>query len=290
MHTRYGFFRGKTDGEPEPFVLPGADDSAAALREEIMDEIAQRPAEQYELTRLLWDDADACFPGNSFRWDGAFFKLDLIAQTLFVNLSTYPNQFGACRETNDPITPERFHQIAEQYHFRPELQSFKTEEDWARLFNEDLKAAVSRARVALQERKARQKAMETAEFAIPIAEYAGKTPAGDITEVVLDLWQLYGHSCVELKQENGRYRLLYLSHESCRRDLSDPEAAWVEHQVAQTLENTDETQWHSLPGGDMMRVSVIRGGEVCESRSGDPLKKYMDLQDDLRKLAKYGSK
>lgn len=93
-----------------------------------------------KLLRLMRGDAAVCFPSeNPEQWDGAFFILDLIKEKLFVQLTTYDGHYAGF----ESVSAAEFHKIAIKYDFRKELQSFKTEEDWERLFDSELRTAVS---------------------------------------------------------------------------------------------------------------------------------------------------
>ena len=114
----------------------------------------------------------------------------------------------------------------------------------------------------------------------------------EFTEIELELQQRYGWTKIELIKESRKYLLKYTSahYESCKKELSTIEAAWLEKQVNDCFENEDQTTWQSLPGGDMMTVKIYKHGKLMVRLIREkPLKKYYDLQSSLQKLVRYGS-
>ena len=119
------------------------DDAVAFLRAQIIEKVTNHPTVKYELSGLLWQEAAKCFPKSGFQWDGAWFKLDLQTGKLLAEVSTYPNQFGACYSDSFSLSASEFNSIAKQFNMSKELQAFASEEDWAKLFDDSLKSVVS---------------------------------------------------------------------------------------------------------------------------------------------------
>lgn len=133
------------------------DDAVSSLRKKIIVEITKTPAVKYQLARLLWQDAATCFPKSAFQWDGAWFNLDLQTGKLSAEVSTYPNQLGACREDYIPLSASEFNSIANQFNMGKELQAFKSDKDWTKLFDDSLKSAVFLAAEILKKNEAERK-------------------------------------------------------------------------------------------------------------------------------------
>lgn len=268
-------------------------DSVKILRDQIIAEITKRPQTKYELTALLFGDAASCFPNGPYRWDGAFFQLDLISRKLLVEVSTYPNQFGACQQDFFPLSPAEFNQIAKEYHMRLELQAFHSDEDWAMLFDDNLEAAISSACAALQKQEEERKNRQRKMLAVKIpSELSGLLPDMNISEVTIELIQRYGRSSIQIVNENGEYHIhsYRTSHASDLRILSSAEAKWLEQQIENTVSDPDDSVWQSLPGGDTMNIAIRwNHGKDISLRDVKAISKYVDLMGKLRNLSEYGS-
>lgn len=269
-----------------------------SLRKQIVAKITKQPATRYQLASLLWQDAANCFPKSGFQWDGAWFEIDLNTGKLSVKVSTYPNQFGACYEDSFPISAAEFNRIAKQFHMDNELQAFKTDEDWAQLFDDSLKAVISSSCAILQKKEADSKTKEIERYAIKVPEkYAKQTPEMCISEITIEIRQRYSSRSITVSNANGNYQVVYVrnSHMSPSvdrypRTLSIAEAVWLEKQVEGTIKNPDASTWQSLPGGDTMNIVIKRNkGNDISLRGVKPIRKYSDLQNELEYLAQYGS-
>lgn len=269
------------------------------LRKNIINCINKTPSTTYELSSLLWGDAAKCFPTNySFSWDGAWFKLDLITRKLYADVSTYPNQFGACREDRYNLTASEFHQKAIAFNMLEELQYMETDADWESLFDENLKSAITKAQKILEKQKEKQKQAQQISNAVVIPdEFSMIKPTMAFDEILIELRQRYGTSSVWLTKESEKYVLKYWYSatyssvsKNSQRELSPSESAWVEQQVNDCIMNQDKTTWQSMPGGDMMTVKIrTENKPQLEFRNEVPLNKYYELQHLLQKLANYGS-
>lgn len=268
-------------------------DAVKILRDQIIAEITKRPDVKYELTKLLYGDAASCFPNGFYQWDGAFFQLDLINRKLLVEVSTYPNQFGACEQDFFSLSPAKFNRIAKEYHMRPELQAFHSDEDWAMLFDDNLEAAISSACTALQRQEEERKNMQRKMLAVKIpSELAGLLPDMNISEVTIELIQRYGRSSIQIVNENGEYHIhsFRTSHASDPRILSSAEAKWLEQQIENTVNDPDDSVWQSLPGGDTMNIAIKwNHGKDITIRGVKAISKYVALMNKLRNLTEYGS-
>ena len=243
---------------------------------------------------MFGKDAAACFPiAADFQWHGAWFKVDLNTMKLYASVSTYPNQFGACRSDVYHLTAVEFNEKARAFNMPVELQNMETEEDWKALFNEELKAAVEKARRILDEQKEKEKEAQRIAKAVVIPDYfADRKPTMEFNEIQLNLQQRYGYSEVLLTKESEKYILRYNSahYGNSKRELSAMEAAWVEKEVNDCTRNTDTTTWQSLPGGDMMSVKIYKHHKPqIELIREKPLNKYLKLQHSLEYLTRYGS-
>lgn len=274
------------------------DDAVRSLRKQIIAEITKNPALKYQLASLLWQDAANCFPKSGFQWDGAWFKLDLQTGKLSADVGTYPNQFGACYEDSFPLSAAEFNRIAKQFNMSKELQVFKSDEDWAKLFDDSLKAIISSACATLQKKEEDRKSEEIKKHAVKIpAKYAKQTPDMCLSEITIEISQRYSSRSIRVSNANGNYQVVYVrnSHMSpsidrCPRKLSIAEAVWLEKQVEGTIKNPDESTWQSLPGGDTMNIVIKRNkGNDISLRGVKPIRKYSDLQNELEYLAQYGS-
>lgn len=274
------------------------DNAVVSLRNQIISEITKNPAVKYQLTSLLWQDAANCFPKSGFQWDGAWFMLDLQTGELSADVATYPNQFGAGYEDSFPLSAMEFNRIAKRFNMSNELQVFKSDEDWAKLFDDKLKSVVSSACATLQKQEEARKREEVKENAVKIpVEYAKQTPGMYFSEITIEISQSYSNSSIMISNKNGNYLIVYVwdSHMSPSigrypRLLSDTEAVWLENQVENTIKNPDASTRQSLPGGDTMNIVIKRNkGNDISLRNVKPIKKYLDLQNELEHLAQYGS-
>lgn len=274
------------------------DDAVKSLRKQIIDKITMNPAVKYQLASLLWQDAANCFPRSGFQWDGAWFELDLKTGKLSAKVSTYPNQFGASYEDSFSLSAAEFNRIAKQFNMSKELQTFKSDEDWAKLFDDSLRAAISSACSTLQKQDEDYKKEEIKKYAVKIpANYANHSPNMGLSEVTIDISQRYSSRSIKVSNKNGKYQVVYVRNShmspSCDvhpRTLSTAEAVWLEQQVANTIKNPDNSTWQSLPGGDTMNIEIKRNkGNDISLRGVKPIRKYSDLQNELEYLAQYGS-
>jgi len=289
---------GNIDSYEEEETSSTIDDAVSSLRKQIVAEITKTPAVKYQLSSLLWQDAANCFPKSGFQWDGAWFKLDLKTGKLSADVGTYPNQFGASYEDSYPLSATEFNRIAKQFNMSKELQSFKSDEDWAKLFDDSLNAAVSSAFAALQKKDEDRKTEEINKYAVRIpAKYAKLSPDMCISEVTIEISQRYSSRSIKISNENSKYHVVYVrnSHMSPSvdrypRTLTSVEAVWLEKQVESTIKNPDKSTWQSLPGGDTMHIVIKRSnGNDISLRGVKPIRKYSDLQNELENLAQYGS-
>lgn len=274
------------------------DDAVSSLRKQIIAEITKNPALKYQLASLLWQDAANCFPKSGFQWDGAWFKLDLQTGKLSADVGTYPNQFGASYEDSFPLSAAEFNRIAKQFNMSKELQVFKSDEDWAKLFDDGLKAIISSACATLQKKEEDRKSEEIKKHAVKIpAKYAKQTPDMCLSEITIEISQRYSSRSITVSSADGNYQIVYVrySHMSPSvdrypRTLSIAEAVWLEKQVKGTIKNPDKSTWQSLPGGDTMNIVIKRNkGNDISLRGVKPIRKYSNLQNELEYLAQYGS-
>lgn len=286
------------DSCDEKETVSAIDNAVESLRNQIIAQITKNLAVKYQLASLLWQDAANCFPKSGFQWDGAWFKLDLQTGKLSVDVGTYPNQFGACYEDSFPLSATEFNRIAKQFNMSKELQAFRSDEDWAKLFDDSLKSVVSSACATLHKQDEDRKSKEIKENAVKIlAEYAKQTPDMCLSEITIEIRQRYSSRSIKVSNENGNYQIVYVrnSHMSPSSDrypraLSAVEAVWLEKQVESTIKNPDESTWQSLPGGDTMNIVIKRNkGNDVSLRGVKPIRKYSDLQNELEHLAQYGS-
>ena len=289
---------GNIDSYDEEETGSTIDDAVSSLRNQIIAKITKNPAVKYQLSSLLWEAAASCFPKSGFQWDGAWFELDLKSGKLYARVSTYPNQFGASREDTFSLSAAEFNRIAEQFNMGKELQAFKSDEDWAKLFDNRLKAVVSSTCATLQKKEEYRKSEEIKKHAVKIpAKYAKKTPDMCLSEITIEISQRYSSRSIEVSNANGNYQVVYvrnshmsLSDDRHTRTLSVAEAVWLEKRVESTIKNSDETTWQSLPGGDTMNIVIKRNkGNDITLRGVKPIRKYSDLQNELENMAQYGS-
>ena len=297
-HTCFLKQYGNIDSYNEEETGSTMGDAVVSLRNQIIAEITKRPAVKYQLASLLWQDAAKCFPKSGFQWDGAWFKLDLQTGKLSADVGTYPNQFGACYEDSFPLSATEFNRIAKQFNMSKELQTFRSDEDWAKLFDDSLKSVVSAACATLHKQDEDRKSEEIKKNAVKIpAGYSKQTPAMCLSEITIEISQRYSSRSIKVSNDNGNYQIVYVrnSHMSPSIDryprvLSAAEAVWLEKQVENTIKNPDESTWQSLPGGDTMNIMIKRNkGNDVSLRGVKPIRKYSDLQNELENLAQYGS-
>ncbi|MBE5775493.1 MAG: hypothetical protein E7337_16465 [Clostridiales bacterium] len=270
-----------------------ANDPVGTLREKIICTLTIRAATEYEVGGLLWEDARDCFGSG---WDGAWFYLNLETARLRVELGTYPNAFGAYMSDSLSLSASGFHQIAVKYNFAPEVQAFVSDEDWKKLFNDELKAAVTAAKARLEQREREKAAADHIKYAIEIP--ADGRPKMELKRVEIMLEQRFGSTHATVTPSEDSYLVVcecrYTSvtnNRDYRRRLNPAEAAWVENRVAGTIADPNRDTWHSAPGGDTMTVTIHRTNASAISQSfSNPSRKYTDLLNDLEKLAHYGSK
>lgn len=289
----------KTDINHSSVVSAQKKQAIQTLRETIIASIKKAPSLTYELSSLLWDDASNCFPTNySFKWEGAWFKLDLQTRKIYADVATYPNQFGACREDRYSLSASELHNKAIEFNMSEELRCMETDADWQELFDENLQTAIANAEKALIEQQEKQKQEQRILNAVVIPdEYAMIKPTMEFDEVLIELRQRYGTSSVWLTKESEKYVLMYCysatyssDSKDSQRKLSPLESTWVEQQVNNCITNQDETTWQSMVGGDMMTVRICAQNKPqIEFRNEVPQKKYYELQHLLQKLANYGS-
>lgn len=283
------------DGEEK---VPSIDDAVTILREQIIVQIVKHPALEYELASLFWDDAAKCFPGPGFDWDGAWFKLNLQTRKLSVNVGTYPNAFGAYRSDNVDLSAAQFNSIAKQFKMSKELQAYKSDDDWAKLFDDRLNTIVSIVCSELQKRDEERKKAAIKMHSVKIPEQCAKqTPDMCLSEISIYHFQRYSSRSIEVINDNGHYKIVYIlrSHTSPQIDsyprvLSAAESVWLEKQVEKTIYNPDFSTCESLSGGDMMNILIKKdNGKTISYERVKPIRKYSELQNELEHLAEYGS-
>lgn len=265
-----------------------------SLRKMLLDFLTdqEEPSLTMEMGQLLWQDAASGFPESGFHWDGAWFKLDLATKQLWADVSTYPDQFGACRESAVSISAPWFNQIAKQYQFWWVYQALETEEDWDQVYDEALKTAIA----ATEEKIKARDQKELQQHALQIR--ADQSPDMNLLELTLVLSQRYATRKVRLTNENGQYHLQYNRIPSMSSGyqfessvLQPHECSWLEMQVEYAVNNPDHSSWQSLPGGDYMDISIrYKDGKAVVMEHTAPLQKYSDLLNTLGDLARYGSK
>lgn len=274
------------------------DEAVRCLREQIIARITWEPALKYHLASLFWQDAAGCFPKSSFPWDSALFRLDLVNRKLSVEGSTYPNQFGASRQEIFSLSAAEFHRIAQQCKMDQMMQVFVSDEDWAKLFDDDLNAAVAAAWAALEKKEEDRRKETIRKHAVKLpADCATLQPRMDLSGITITLRQPYAVSGVTITRESGWYHLVSTNtsrlSDSTRqyaRVLSAAEAVWLEKQVETVISDPDDSTWHSLPGGDLMSLSIKgSNGQDVSIQWDEPLNKYVALKRLLEDLAVYGS-
>jgi len=274
------------------------DDAVRVLRDKIIADLDKEPAREYELSSLLWDKATSCFPNSRMRCDGAWFYLNLRTGKLRAKVGTYPNGFGASYGDAFELSASEFHRIAVEYDFSPVLKEIETEQDWARLFDDALKAAVKKAFTAVQQKEEQAWERQRRQYAIQIpAALAARSPKMDIQVISLELKRRFGASSLMVTRNNGvycvYYRLMATSpthNQDFRRIATDAEAAWIEEKVDCVVADPDSDTRQSILGGDTMNILIRRegGSDVSLDRTW-PIRKYTNLMSELEKLAEYGS-
>ena len=218
-------------------------------------------------------------------WSYASFELSLKTGKLRVDLSDGANSFGYGREDHCAISAERFHEIAVECGMSPELQWFRTEEDWARLFDDQLQSVIDDTIASKRKKDAKEKEERRLSHGVELsAEYWTQTPGMWIESVRILLMQRHGSSSISLTKKNGTY---YLHGQA----LSSAEAVWVERQVEAALGSRDNSIWSSFVGGDRISVTIrtSRWANVEIKYEAVPTK-YYNLLSQLQKLQDYGSK
>ena len=218
-------------------------------------------------------------------WPYASFELILKSGKLWVRLFTDSNALGYVHEAHRAISAERFHEIAVECGMSPELQWFRTEEDWARLFDDHLQSVINDTVKEEAKEKAKEKEERRLSYGVELsAEYWTQSPGMWIESIRMLLKQQYGKSGVSLTKKNGTY---YLQGQA----LSSAESVWVERQVEAALGSHDGSTWSSLPGGDRISVTIqtSRWANVEMEYETVPTK-YYNLLSQLEKLHNYGSK
>jgi hypothetical protein len=246
----------------------------------------------YVLENTYVNDLDNCFDPR-YQWDGMRFKLDLKGKKIYVEVETYPNQFGASFTDKLNLKPDQFGEIAQKYHFRKELQFLKTQNDLDQLFNHELTNAISE--VLKKEEIARNKTAELYAVNIP-KQFNSRRPRMNINLLELNLCQRYGATTVSLQRNNNSYHLkeiiTYRTNDEPKyseRNLNQVESVMVEKLVNNTLNNPDNSEWHSYAGFDTMNIKIQTASNNLLLEHIEPLKKYYDLMHDLSNLSKYGS-
>ncbi len=274
------------------------DAAVTSLRNKIIAEITRDPAMKYQLASLIGKDAEKCFPNGPYSWDGAWFYINLRTGKLWAEASTYPNQFGAYEDQFYSLSASEFNRIAKQFHMRKELQAFRSDEDWAKLFDDSLKSAVSSACAVIEKRDEEREKEKIKKNAVKIpTEYAKQTPDMCLSEITITTDQRFASRSIKVSNDSGNYQIVYERFgympqqiEKYPRVLSAAEAVWLEKQVRDTIKNPDDSTWQSLPGGDTMDIVIMRNKDSNVSlREVKPLSKYSKLQNELEKLAQYGS-
>ncbi len=259
----------------------------SSLRENIISNIPKYNITAYELASLPEYLVSRCFP-NSEGCCTASFKINLVTMELFAVASGYPNQFGESRNYVYRLSAGEFNEKAVEYYFPRVFQIMQTEEDWKKLFNDDLKKAV---KDKMDEKEAEERKL----YALVIPkEFQNMQPKMDIEEISLILYQKYGRSNVKIIKKNGIYAISYSERSADSYEttpLSAAEAVWLEHVVDEALNNDDETIWQSMPGGDSMTVIIRKTQKLCiYGQQIEPLNKFYLLKHSIHKLARYGSR
>ena len=269
-----------------------------ALGKENTAAVPGKISSEIRLTVLSEPEAARCFP-QGFPWFIAEFMVQLPEMELFADASTYPNQFGAVRSHRFFLSPGRFHEIAKQFSFPPDLQYMETEEDWKAVMNDELAEALAAAKKAKKEAQEKQAQKKRDQYALVIPTvYEERAPEMLFDEVVLELEQEYGATKTKLIQQDGAYqatkRKIYYhstsTHPDRSRTLKPMEAVWIEEKITEAIHDPSEEVWTSLAGLDVMTVKVMGKGKTCvEIVRQKPLQKYYDLLNQIELLAEYES-
>ncbi|MBQ3202324.1 MAG: hypothetical protein IJB36_01620 [Clostridia bacterium] len=184
-------------------------------------------------------------------------------------------------ETTQYFTAAEFHDYAIRYNLNEELKFFETEEDWERLA-EKLLVVYKSLRGEEDER------LRLSHGVMIPGSWKNRVPEMNLKNVYLSLTQVNGSSSVEIIRTGGCYKLhcYYGGHYS--RDLTSIECVWVEQKVKAAIESSDRSCWASRMGFDCLSVKISRDGFSDIEQSGQPLNKYIRLQNKLQKLSMYG--
>ena len=288
------------------------------LRDRIIAEIAESPKTEYQLGSLLLEDARCCFPsGKSFQRDGAWFFLDLQTGRLRVDVSAYPNTSGPCPQDSFPLTALEFYQIAKRYSFIPELQSFRSEQDWESLFDDRLKAAVSNAIEARRQKeeerwkKIKDEIKNTDNRTIILRELSERKPQMNIVSADIDM--IFGdvNRGIKLTNEKDSYLIKYYyrrtdksgetKEENKSRNTTPTESVWVEEEFEKAIEDRRYGEIRAFWVCNHATVRITRTGKEeiffncgdfvsTNSENLDRVKNYNKLRDKLEHLVYFGSK
>lgn len=290
------FLKKQNDKQADSIEL--TDGIITALRDKILQSLSKVPTARFGLAKLLWEDAASCFPNkDGFNWDGAWFFLDLNTHKISVDVATYPNKSGDSHSDSFTITSKKFNQIAVKYNMSRELQAFKNDNDWKKLFDSSLKNAISKAQNTMKQRK-NEENTEPSPYSVKLQEkHFSTTPQMCFAKLDLKLIQKNKSSSVKLTVNKGNYLLLYAksSHsttisDDCSRTLSSAEAVWVEEQINNAIQNPDNSTWQSLTGENLMDIVIKKTtGDGVDIDKTAPIRKYSNLMDNLAKLVQYGS-
>ena len=267
----------------------------ARIREIVINTLRARKTYEVPLCSWLWGEAAARFPGGPHSgWEYAGIELDVKSHKLRVDLSRYPNQFGASEQDYESLSPEQFHAKAKDWGVPEQYWDMCTQADWDALYDERLNEAVAELdRIKAKEAEAVRLRHCVV---IPEAMYAAR-PAMKYTAVTLNLEQRYGITSVDVSQYDGAYQVrinaisrLGPMSQGKAATLTAAEAVWLEDRVGKALQDGDCSTFSSLPGGDLMTVVIREGSRVLENRQlTAPLNRYVQLLNSLHQLAQYGS-
>ena len=263
------------------------------LRAEIIEHLKrENSVVPYVLENSYVNDLENSFDSRR-QWNRMHFDLDLKGKRLYVEVETYPNQFGACFTDRLNLTPDRFGEIANNNHFRKALQFLNTQNDLDTLFDQELTNTISE--VQKKEETARKEAAKLYAVKIP-EQFYSRSPKMNIKLLELNLMQMYGSTTVSLKRSEDSYHLeeiiIYRTGDESKfseRDLTQAESVWVEKMLKETLDNPDNSEWHSYVGLDKMNINIQTASANLLLESIEPLNKYYDLMRILSDLSKYGS-
>ena len=92
-----------------------------------------------------------------------------------------------------------------------ELQAFKSDEDWAKLFDDSLKSVISSACATLQKKEEDRKSEEIKKYAVKIpAKYAKQTPDMCLSEITIEISQRYSSRSIKVSNADGNYQIVYI--------------------------------------------------------------------------------